>query len=311
MKTYEEIKSIIQSIPNPDAGFNLVEVDSYLWGKSSSGEIAFGFNSKNGIITPLKQTTKHLKLFINHVFKISINELNEERKISLLVLKDPDDKSVDIFVRLCLSMSDGLNEEKLLKHFLELKDLFSNEKRISKTELEGMFGELFAMYVLKINYGVDISIYYQKEDRRKFDFSISDKKKIEVKATIKPERIHHFLQQQLDTDRYDIKVMSLMLQYDDEGMSLLDLITECKDLFSSNLVLIIHIETMIKNCSSEELSSLRFNYDYAKANFKIYDATNIPRLREKNEEGVFNVEYDSDLTNSSSMSPSKLIDWIK
>ena len=45
-------------------------------------------------------------------------------------------------------------------------------------------------------YDIDISEYYQIEDRRKFDFSISDRKKIDVKTTTKPERIHHFLQMQ-------------------------------------------------------------------------------------------------------------------
>ena len=63
-------------------------------------------------------------------------------------------------------MLDDLNEEKLLKHFLELKDLFSNEKKISKTELEGMFGELFAMYVLKINYN-----FYVEYQKLKYEFN--------------------------------------------------------------------------------------------------------------------------------------------
>lgn len=310
MKTGEEIKKIIQSLPNPDNGYNFVEIDSYLWGKNSNGEIAFGFSSKNNNILPLKQTTKHLKLFINHQFKITVNGKTDDKKITLLVLKESDEKHIDTFIRISLSMLDDLNEEKMLKHFLELKDLFSNEKKISKTELEGFFGELFAMYVLKINYGTDVSIYYQREDRRKFDFNLTDKKKIEVKTTLKPERIHHFLHQQLDTDRYDIRVFSIMLQRDDAGMSLLELANECKDLFSTYFTIVLHLELITKNIDDSELEEIKFNFNYAKDNMKIFDASKMPRLKEKTVEGVFNVEYDVDLTNTQNESVGKFLDWV-
>lgn len=310
MKTVSEIKTLIESLPTPSIGYNFLETDSYLWGKSSKGEIAFGFSSKNPNVLSLKQATKHLKLFINHLFKITINGETSDKKISLLVLKEIDDKHIDIFIRIALSMLDDLNEEKLLKHFLELKDLFSSEKKISKTELEGMFGELFAMYVLKINYGVDISIFYQKEDRRKFDFNLTDKRKIEVKTTLKPERVHHFLHQQLDTDRFDIKVISIMLQKDDAGVSLLDLANECKELFSHYFTIVLHLEQITKNIDDADLEEIKFNFNYAKDNMKIYDASTMPRLKEKDVEGVFNVEYDVDLENAPNMSFNKLISWI-
>lgn len=310
MITIETIKTAIRTLPTPEDGYNLIEIDTYLWGKNSNGEIAFGFASRNKNILPLRQTTKHLKLFINHLFKITIDGALKERKLSLLVLKETDEKHADIFIRIAISMLDDLNEEKLLKHFLELKDLFSNEKKISKTELEGMFGELFAMYVLKINYGVDISIYYQKEDKRKFDFNLTDKRKIEVKTTLKPERVHHFLHQQLDIDRYDIRVISIMLQKDDAGMSLLDLISECKDLFSTYFTIVVHLELLTKNVDDAELEEMKFNFRYAKDNMKIFDASKMPRLKEKDFEGVFNVEYDVDLVNAQSESSGKFIDWI-
>ena len=310
MKTPEEIKSALTTLPMPSEGYNFVDIDSYLWGKDSNGNIAFGFLSKNENIAPMKQVTMCLKLFINHCFKISIGEQIDERKISLLVLKEVETKHIDIFVRICLSMLDELDEERLLKHFLEIKDLFSKERKISKTELEGLFGELFAMYVLKINYGIDISIFYQKEERRKFDFNLSDKKKIEVKTTLKPERIHHFLHQQLDTDRYDIRIISIMLQKDDAGMSLLELVNECKDLFSTYFRIVFRLEMITKNVVDSELEEEKYNFEYAKSNMKIYDATKIPRLKEKNVDGVFNIEYDVDLINTISESAGKFIDWI-
>lgn len=310
MMSIENIKLLIQTLPAPKEGYNFIRTDSYLWGKNSNGEISFGFETKNPNILPMKQTTKHLKLFINHLFKVTIDGAINDRKLSLLVLKETDEKHAEIFIRIVLSMLDDLTEEKLLKHFLELKDLFSNERKISKIELEGMFGELFAMYVLKINYGIDISIYYQKEDRRKFDFNLTDKKKIEVKTTLKPERVHHFLHQQLDTDRYNIRVISIMLQRDDAGMSLLELINECKDLFSTYFTIVLHLELLTKNVEESELEEMKFNFRYAKDNMRIFDANKMPRLKEKDVEGVFNVEYDVDLVNAPYESAGKFIDWI-
>lgn len=310
MKTANEIKEILSKINIPEEGYNLVRFDNYYWGKSSTGDIVFGFLTINKNIIPLSQSTEHLKLYINHDFKINIGDAFEYKKMSVVVLKNNVDKNADAFIRVILSMVDNLNEEKLLKHFLELKNLFSYEKKILKIELEGMFGELFAMYILKINYGIDISLYYQKEDRRKFDFNLSDKKKIEVKTTLKEDRIHHFLHQQLDTDRLDIRVISILLQKDDAGMSLLDLINECKDLFSGYFEIILHIEMMTKNIDIDELDSIKFNYHYAKTNFKIYDAMKIPKIKERNIEGVFNVEYDVDFSNVQNESIGKFIDWI-
>lgn len=311
MKTNEDIKAVVKEIAVPSAGCNLVEIDSYLWGKNENGDFVFGFNSKNKLVVPLIQSTKFLKLFINCDFKVFIDDLEEIKKISLLVLTNHDEKSVDVFISLCLSMSYELDEEKLYKNYIELKNLFSNERKISKTELVGLFGEFFAMYLLKTESDCDISNFYQKEDRRKFDFSITDKKKIDVKTTLKPERIHHFLQQQLDTNRYDVKIISLMLQFDDAGLSMSDLLTECKKIFCANLPLMVRIETILKNTSQEELNDFRVNYEYIRNAFRIVDGINIPRIKEKNDDGVFNVEFDSDLTNTPYLNVCEFFNWLK
>ena len=305
-----ELTCKINDIQTPENGFNLIKINEKYWGKTSKGEIVFSMETVSKEIVSMSQTTRYLKLYINVPFNVSLNGKNEEKNLSGLVLTSKDEKHLDIFVRLTLTLANDVDENKLLKHFLNLKELFSNTKKVSEIELQGMYGELLAMYILKINYGLDISKYYQRIDKTKFDFAISEKKKIEVKSTTKPERVHHFLQTQLDVDSNDIKVISIMLQRDDAGMSLFDLINECKDLFSHNLFLIVHIESMINNVDKDDLKSIVYNFEYSKSNFRFYDAANMPRLKEKNEEGVFNVEYDVDLTNTVCLSSGKLIDWV-
>lgn len=310
MKTTKEIKELLNNIPISNNGYNLVTVDKFMWGKGKNNEIVFGFISINNKITPLIQTTAHLKLYINNLFEIKIDNKNVCEKMSLLVLKTISSKYVEVFINLILSMIENLNEEKLLSHFLEIKALFSNERKISRNELEGMWGELFSMYNLKKYYNTDISKYYQKEAKRKFDFSVTDKKKIEIKSTLKPERIHHFLHQQLDTDRFDIMVISIKLQKDDKGLSLFELIKICKTLFSNNFEIIFYIETIVKNIEINELEELKFNLEYAKTNFKIFDALTLPRIKEKNVDGIFNVEYDVDFSNIQNKEIEEFNKWL-
>lgn len=300
----------VNSLNKPTSGFNIFEYEGFIWGIGSNGETIFGLDSSLSKTSEITQTTQYLKLYINHRFVCSINGAKQYKNLSLYILNNVDLKIQELFVRLCFSMMDGLNEEQMIRNFFNLKDLFMSQKKPSLIELQGMFGELFCIYHLKTNYGLDISSYYQKEEKRKFDFSITDRKKIEIKTTLKPERIHHFLHQQLDTERFDIKIISLKLQKDDCGMSLLDLIYECKDIFSNYLFIILYIEIMTKNIDDSDLDSIKFNIEYAKNNLKIFNGTDVPRIKEKDINGVFNVEYDVDLENVQHISKTKLIDWV-
>ena len=308
---YDELINNLKELSLPNTGFNMIKVDNFYWGRGTKGEYIFGFDSKNKSITPMNQSTKHLILYLNEKFRISILDTITDKNLSLLILKSNDEKLVELFVQLSHIFSNDYDESKLLKHFLSLKDLFANDKKASYEELQGMYGELFVMYSLKINYGFDISNYYQRVDKNKFDFSISQKKKFDIKSTIKPVRIHHFLHEQLDVERYNISIVSLMLQKDDCGMSLLELIRECKDLFSNNLNLVLHIENMVKNIDKDVLEEIRYNYAYSKENMRFYFANSIPKINEKNIDGVFNIEYDVDFSGAQSITIGSFIDWVK
>lgn len=310
MDKTKEIISLLESIKIPEEGFSLKKYNNFYWGKGPNGEIVYAFESINKNLQPLFQVTKYLTLYLNTIFDVEEEGIKRKLALSMIVLKSDEKKYINIFIRLTQSITCNLNEENLLNYFLNLKDLFSNSKKVSDLELQGLYGELFTMYFLKISYNLDISTYYQSEDKRKFDFSITERKKIEIKTTLKPERVHHFLQEQLNIQRYDIKIVSLMLQKDDKGLSLLELINNCKNIFSSNLSVLLHIEKTIKNIDDIQLENLKFNYDYSKDKFKIYDALNIPRLKEKTEEGVFNVQFDSDISTSQATDISYFISWL-
>ena len=246
MTKVEKIYKILNEISTPEEGYNLKKLGNVYWGKSRDGEVVFAIESLNKQRLPIVQTTRYLTLYINEEFEINESGQLRTANMSMLVLKIDDKYYLDLFVQLTQTFSLAISEEKLLKYFINLKELFSLDKKASLSELQGFYGELIAMYILKINYGVDISKYYQTEQKRKFDFSITDRKKIEIKTTTKSERIHHFLQEQLNIQRFDVRIISIMLQKDDKGMSLKELIYECRELFASNLGLMLSIERMLK-----------------------------------------------------------------
>lgn len=131
----------------------------------------------------------------------------------------------------------------------------------------------------------------------KFDFSISEKVKLEVKATVKNTRTHHFRHEQLMTEVYNIFVLSYLLRYDDEGLSLYDLLLICKEFMSKDARKLMRLNYVLKNVGEDRLKYMRFNRTYTDANRHIYRAEDIPKFNQNTPSGVVNAEYDCILDN--------------
>lgn len=138
---------------------------------------------------------------------------------------------------------------------------------------------------------------WQSRDRMKFDFSISEKVKLEVKATVKNTRTHHFRHEQLMTEVYNIFVLSYLLRYDDEGLSLYDLLLLCKEFMSKDARKLMRLNYVLKNVGEDRLKYMRFNRAYTDANRHIYRAEDIPKFNQNTPRGVANAEYDCILDN--------------
>lgn len=306
----ENIIELLNTIPIPTTGLSLRKSEQFYWGKSSSGGIVYGIDSKNTKLTSLTQSTKYLKIYLNTSFDVTFEGQTNKKNLSLIVLKKEGIDFLNIFIRLTITINNVLSDQELLTYFLSLRNLFSNDSKKSIKELQGLYGELYSMVYLKEKFGIDISRYYQSEDKRKFDFSITELKKIEIKTTTLPTRIHHFKLEQLNVLRYDIIIVSIMLQKDDCGLSLSDLIQKTKQLFSENIKLMLHIESMIKNTEIEVLDTIKYGKKFIDNNIKFFKATSIPRIQEKTMDGVFNVEFDSDLSTSYEFNSCRMEEWL-
>lgn len=302
------VYNLLLTISKPDSGFKFKKDGNAFWGKDSNENTVFGLVSTEYSKTII-ETTKNLSLLLNVECEVEYACKVIKEKLNLLILKNSS--YLDLFISLVSVFIKNESTYSFLTFFLNLKELFRIEGKVETIELQGLFGELFTLSYFKKTLKKDISSFYQSSNNMKFDFSITDNKKIEVKTTTKEERIHHFKSDQLNTLRYDIKIVSLLMQKDDKGLSLYSLIDECKNLFFDSLNTLLIIEKAIRNYDVAELKSISFNEKYLNDNIRIYDAINIPRITEKTKEGIFNIEFDSNLTNSKWLSFSDILEWIK
>lgn len=301
------IKDIIISINTPIEGFIFKEHSGMYWGKDRFGNVVFGLVSEEKTKSII-ESTKSLSLYLNVLCEVYYDSIIMKKNLNIIVLKDI--KYLDIFINMSKIFLENQTNYSFMRYFLYLRELFGVEGKKDIKELQGLFGELFTMKYFKSILGKDISPFYQSKSKMKFDYSFSDNKKMDVKTTLKEERIHHFKNEQLNSLRYDIKIASVLLLRDDKGLSLFDLIHDCKIIFSHSLTTWFNIEKMVKNFTEAELKSISFNEKYLIDGIRIFDSTDIPKLTEKTKDGIFNVEFDSNLTTCNHMTLTQISEWI-
>ena len=314
MKKDEIIRGLTQ-ITSFDSQFLLFETDipSAYYGRTREGLLVFALDSQNKKLPRFMQETNSLSFCFNEKGLFTINGIQESRIIHLLICKENDPTKEDAFIRLTYAFS--LNEVPdepfyVAKLFAALSSLFDKRHVASEIEMQGLYGELFSIIYFHEN-GCDISKYWQSEDRMKYDFTINNQKRLEIKTTTRSVRIHHFKHGQLMSRSYEIYVVSIMLQKSDGGLSLLDIISTIRELYQTNYDLILHIESIISGIDDNELERVQYDEQYLRRNIKIYDAKTIPHFGELTPEGVINAEYDSSLTNIENVDIHNVIGWIQ
>lgn len=278
--------------------FTLVEYDAnILIGVDSSERVCVVVRSSNPRRFPIKHKTQKMSIECNMKVRYGLNGELHDDTVHIIRCLSEIQREKYLFLELSTVLireSDG-SEEAIMETFNTLRTFFNDKKEISDNELIGLYAELYTIY--SFHESLEIEKYWQSRDRMKFDFSISEKVKLEVKATVKNTRTHHFRHEQLMTEVYDIYVLSYLLRYDDEGLSLFDLLMICKDFLSNDSRKLLRINYVLKNAGEERLKYMRFNSDYTEANRHFYRAADIPKFNQNTPQGVANAEYDCVLDN--------------
>ncbi|MDR2822377.1 MAG: PD-(D/E)XK motif protein [Acholeplasmatales bacterium] len=296
-----------------DNGINIIKINNGFFGKKSEKEYCYILKSRSKDEQYFCQSTKLLDLDYNIQCKL----VNDQEEIMdffhVITLKSNEIENIEAFIRISYSFSEDKKEkygDEVLKYFSYLINLFSKVVRSDQTELQGLFGELYFIWHFYKNYQINLTTYYQSKDNMKFDFSLPNSKRIEVKTTLNSNRIHHFRHEQLISYKQDIKVVSILLRESDRGISLSNLIDLMVPEFISNSSFIQYIEKKIYRLPKNVLDKHMFDIEYLSDNLRVFDAENIPKMDSKTPNGVTKVEYDSDLSLIADVSINSFCDWI-
>ena len=311
----QEIIAKVSSMVIPDTDYIVFSPnnENYYYGLDKDGCVVFMIVSTSSKHHPMCQETKSLRFDYNKTCHFDVEGIIQEKVMHVLVCKEKSHDKIEAFVRLTFAFSsqETSNDQYYLpKLFSSLSALFDKQRNISETEIQGLFSELYAILFLYRN-GIDVSKYWQSQNRMKFDFSLSETKRLEIKSTTKTSRTHHFKHDQLLCELYDIVVVSIMLQKNDFGISLYDVVKDIRNTFVDNYALMLHIDSIITHIDDDQLSDYKYDRTYLEQNIKFFAGTEVPHFNEKSPDGVYNAEYDCCLDTSKALSEKELIDWIK
>lgn len=308
---FDKFNSIITPINNYLV-FQVEESNQY-FGKDIDGNIVFMMKSSSPRISPVHQETKSLRFIFNKKCVLQFVGKTDIGVMHVLTCKDKELEKIMAFIRLTKSFSindSGLDQYYLAKLFSSISALFDKRRKVTESEIQGLFAELYTILHLR-NIGCDIAQYWQSRNKMKFDFSLNTQRRLEVKSTLKNERIHHFRHDQLLSDLYDIKIISIMLRKTDCGVTLRDVVEQIRNFYSNNFALMLHIENTISQIDEDFLYVIKYDEPYLKSNIRFYDAKDIPHFNEKSPDGVFNAEYDCHLSTAQCLPQENIIKWLK
>lgn len=261
-------------------------------------------STQNG--RPYNLATKALTLECNA--KVSFSTKKEET-VHILKCLLTTTKEKQIFLEISkLFINDDYSDKYVIETFNTLQVFFSNRKELSDNELTGFYAELYTIY--KFHELINIEQYWQSKDRLKFDFSFSEKVKLEIKSTTKDIRQHHFLHEQLNSNYFEIFILSYKFRYDDTGLSLYELINLVKPILLNLKELYMRLTYLEKNTSIERLKEIKYNQIYTEENMHFYKSCDIPKFKEETPPGVSKAEYDCSLENIPSIGTKDFIDRI-
>jgi len=260
--------------------------------------------------------TSQIRVEFCKKYKLIVSEYEEREVVyhSILCLSN-DLQDIQTFVAVLDSVLDELrgniSVETLNSVFHSLVNLFSMSPEGDAVSAQrGLWAELFFM---QQNRGFSFwAPSWHSEPYRLFDFSTGSMR-TEIKSTTRQERIHEFSHNQLVTITDDrIAVVSFLLQEDDTGISLRELIESAKTELTGTPDY-IKLERAIRNARMNDpnVEGPKFSSTYATQNTSWFRSTNIPRFPIQEPTGVTGTHYRSDLTQSRSMSQQEISEWIE
>lgn len=200
--------------------------------------------------------------------------------------------------------------EQLAGFFRAMVRLFSTgPARDLQSERQGLWGELFLMQRAR---GYSFwAPFWHSEVTRVFDFS-AQTRRVEVKTAIGGRRVHHFSHRQVfAVGDEQIVIASFLLREDDAGLSLRQLIAECRAALLGTPHF-LKLERAVRHAAMEDEGIEGLTYDGADAERQLawFRATDIPHFRIPEPPGVSDTRYRVELSGAPRLEEGELRVWL-
>jgi hypothetical protein len=263
-------------------------------GFDKSNKLVYIVRSTQSNCSPFIHGTNKMRIECNVKMQVMSNGESKNATVHIFKFLSDNPKEHLVFLELCAAFfnesQDSFDENYVLDIFQTVATFFSKKQEYTMAILQGVFAELYTIHSLKKEF--NLSPFWQSQDRMKFDFSLSEVDRLEIKSTIKEERRHHFLHEQLQSSSLNITIVSYLLRADDNGLSLFDLIFYCKPLMALYPKQYLRLEKILYDVEETTLMSLKFDESYILKNRKYFKAESIPKFLEPTPDGVINAQYD-------------------
>ena len=275
--------------------------------KDFSNNIYFGKDEKNNYIfarinssndNRFNLKTKTIELFQNYDFIFNSDDEVIEDNFDVLILNKTYSETLPTFINLCLNFYNKNEDKSIIELTEDLIELYKTIGTGDYTSQQGFWAELFTIIYLYDNYGIDIANYWHSDPFNKYDFSLNENTKIEVKSTLKEYREHTFSHEQIYTPN-KVFVSSVMMKKDDQGITIRDLFKKVKELFSDSYEVFKMLETEMTKYLENNL--IKYDYKYSEDNIKFYINSNIPKFEIPEPDGVHGTTYLAQLENIQSL----------
>ena len=165
----------------------------------------------------------------------------------------------------------------------------------------GVFGELLTLCYFNESGFPTILEKYHNDFFSKHDIELSPSTRLEVKTAVGDKRIHHFRHDQLYRQDVDVFVVSVLLEYSQEGLSLYDLFKRVEQLVNDPDKKFALKKLMVRCGVSEEDKGLSFSEARAYSKINLFDSRSLPRIEGEAPKGVTSIEYDVDCSLANEM----------
>ena len=286
-----------------------------LLGVDTTGHPVLFVQAEAGAVEPPLRTNK-VSLHIGQSY--SLAGIDDSPRVDLLhALRCETSDSADVETFLLLAEAflarweaGGVDRHGLTSFFRSMVRLFAvTPAKDLQAERLGLWGELFMMNRVR---GFRFwAPFWHSEATRRFDFSCG-RNRVEVKITTRPERTHHFSHRQIYAiEGEEIVVASIVASEDDSGLSLRQLIEDCRSALLGTPDY-IKLEKAVRQAGMQSSTESGPVVDAVEAEEGLawFRSIEIPHFRVPEPAGVTETRYKVDLSTAPRLSAIELNEWL-